>query len=1139
MITGFAAKKENIKPDHVYDNVSELYNATDMKELSASQAILDYIDTSEAEGALIAMDYDIAQKAQKPYTHIEIHPSLMLGVMGNQVIFPENNQLPRDLFACGQARQAISLYHSNYPVRVDKTGIVLNNGQIPLVKSRYLKYINNEEHPCGENTIVAIMCFNGYNVEDSILFNEGSLKRGLFRTTYFSMYESKEESSKVGQKTADSYFTNIESKNVVGTKPGYDYAQLDEYGLVKENTYVDEKMALIGKVTMNTEKADTFIDESSFPKKGQQGYVDKSFMTEGDQGFRIAKVRIRNERIPGIGDKFCSRCGQKGTVGLVIPEADMPFTADGIKPDIIINPHAIPSRMTIGQLMESLMGKACALQGSFGDCTAFVNKSDTAKVFGQMLTEHGYHSSGNDILYNGQTGEQIQTEIFMGPTYYMRLKHMVKDKINYRALGPRTVLTRQTVQGRANDGGLRIGEMERDGLIAHGITSFLQESMLVRGDDYYMAVCNKTGTVAIYNESQNLFLSPLADGPIKFAGTLDDHLKIQTLSKYGRSFSIVRVPYAFKLLMQELSTMNVQMRLITEDNIDQMTNLSFSDNLQRLTGKATVQSTVLGLKDILPKGRAAAAAASKKQTMAALGFTKLPPPPFKKWLIRVSEPVQASDLMPVPTSESNEVIGLEPAQENSWFALKDKVNKAKDKLNVIPSDLFFKIANELDMYATLRTIVQKSYNMEHATNAALKMYEMINQFELLNDRNGGCLPEVNVFCNAELPGAFVIAINHYMRTKCVSSDFDWLASSYLPAAAMQAGDKTILEDKYNIYKRNRSHWLMGPIPNALPEGTNPVTGDVTEPEVMNTLGNATHQRFSANDGAHLYTSDVGIEIPKEDLNRQEELTAFVNYGQIVTGLLSLALGGTLITKQFTFMTPFSRSLIAIVASLFEETYITKPKTSRPTNSEVYLVAKGFKGISTELSTALLDRAEAYKTLDKLPTTWGSLLQPTVLAAVDADILVAAEEVHGDQQVAYVNEMVEAYRVKNYTRMTELSNSAQQLWLKENPLVPISIDENLSNTVIGVEEQTAALMQAQAQAQQAQAQAFNPPASPTYADYQAQQVQAQQAQAQASSAELEEEPILIPDEDEEEEGEKTDADSDLEGGNKKKTIKFNF
>jgi hypothetical protein len=179
------------------------------------------------------------------------------------------------------------------------------------------------------------------------------------------------------------------------------------------------------------------------------------------------------------------------------------------------------------------------------------------------------------------TGEQMQTDIYIGPTYYMRLKHMVKDKINYRARGPRTVLTRQTVQGRANDGGLRIGEMERDGVIAHGASAFLEQSLMLRGDEYYMAVCNNTGTVAVYNASQNLFLSPMADGPVKFSGTLSDKLNIENVSKYGRSFSIVRVPYSLKLLIQELQGLNIQLRIITEDNIDQLTNMSYSDNLRK------------------------------------------------------------------------------------------------------------------------------------------------------------------------------------------------------------------------------------------------------------------------------------------------------------------------------------------------------------------------------------------------------------------------------------------------------------------------------------------------------------------------------------------------------------------------------
>jgi DNA-directed RNA polymerase II subunit RPB2 len=601
LVTGFAKKKDdkfNISNYKVYDKVDDLYNATSLKEINKSKAIIDYIDTSETEGALIQMGYNpLATKEKesegaKLFTHIEIHPSLILGFMGNQVVFPENNPLPRDLFACGQAKQAISLYHSNFPARIDKLGVMLNNGQIPLVKSRFLKYINNEEHPCGENTIVAIMAWNGYNVEDSILFNEGSLKRGLFRTTYYGMYESREESSKVSKTQVNTHFANVEKENVTGLKPGYDYSHLDNFGLIKENTPLDDKTVVIGKVMVDMGNPDASIDASTFLKKGQMGFVDKAFITEGEEGFRIAKVRVRDERVPGIGDKFSSRCGQKGTVGLVIPEEDMPFTVDGVRPDIIINPHAIPSRMTIGQLVETLMGKACSIYGAFGDCTAFVNKGPKNKLFGTMLSTMGFHSSGNELLYNGQTGEQLQSEIFIGPTYYMRLKHMVKDKINYRAQGPRTVLTRQTVGGRANDGGLRIGEMERDGLIAHGITKFLQDSMLVRGDEYYMAVCNKSGTIAIYNESYNLFLSPFADGPIKFNGTLTDNMNIENISKYGRSFSILRIPYAFKLLIQELQAMNIQMRLITEDNIDQLTSMSFSDNMSKVAaaaGATTIQ----------------------------------------------------------------------------------------------------------------------------------------------------------------------------------------------------------------------------------------------------------------------------------------------------------------------------------------------------------------------------------------------------------------------------------------------------------------------------------------------------------------------------------------------------------------------
>mgnify|MGYP001198930720 FL=1 len=565
-----------------FNKSNDYVNKYDFKNSNTEvekKSIIDYIDTNETESLLIANNYnDIF--SNKKYTNLEIHPSLIFGVMGNQIIFPENNQFPRDLFSCGQSKQAVSLYHSNHMFRIDKAGIVLNYGQIPLIKSRYLKYLHNEELPYGENTIVAIMCYTGYNVEDAILINEGAVKRGLFRTTYYNMYESYEESDTVEGSNSESVFINVEKNNVMRKNKKYNYNYLDDNGLIKENTMMTDDKIVIGKAKI-TENND-YIDESIKPKKGQLGIVDKSYMTNGEEGFRIAKIRIREERIPAIGDKMASRAGQKGTIGLIIPECDMPFTEDGLRPDLIINPHAIPSRMTIGQLVECIMGKACCNMGGFGDCTGFISENEGFNLFGKILTEQGFHNHGEEILYNGMTGEQINSKIFMGPTYYMRLKHMVKDKINYRAKGPNMMLTRQPVQGRANDGGLRIGEMERDGVIAHGASAFLSESMLERGDLYYMAICNKTGAIAVYNESQNIFFSPFIDGPIQYSGLVENNIKIKNISHYGRSFSLVKIPYSLKLLIHELQVMNIQMRIITEDNIDNFESMSYSNNYKKL-----------------------------------------------------------------------------------------------------------------------------------------------------------------------------------------------------------------------------------------------------------------------------------------------------------------------------------------------------------------------------------------------------------------------------------------------------------------------------------------------------------------------------------------------------------------------------
>jgi len=702
MTTGFTAKSDPaFNPSHCnYYTIDELYGRAhdtsalaakqkvaedvarvntieDFRRLKSTQAIIEYIDTSETESTLISMSHkferpggaseekgkkDSSSESEsegeseseseseeagrgegrrrrrrrsyrhrarvlssdgKQYTHVEIHPSLLMGVMGNQICFPENNPVARNVFGCGQAKQAASLYHSNYQVRIDKMGVVINNGEVPIVKSRYLDLINHEEHPCGFNAVVAIMSFNGYNVEDSILFNEASIKRGMFRITYYNMYEAREESSSVRGAQRDTRFANIQKEGAIGIKPGYDYSYLDENGLIRENTEMDDKKVVIGMGSVSIHNdGGQMRDMSVMPKKGQLGFVDKAFMTEGETGFRIGKVRIREERFPSIGDKFCSRCGQKGTCGLIIPEKDMPFTKDGIRPDIIINPHAIPTRMTIGQLIESLMGKACVLHGGFGNCTAYTNNGTKHESFGSVLTEYGFHSSGTEVLYNGMTGEQIKSDIYIGPTYYMRLKQMVKDKINYRSQGPRTQLTRQTVQGRANDGGLRVGEMERDGILGHGAAHFLNESLMVRGDEYYMAVCNKSGMIAIYNPTQNLFMSPMVDGPIQFSGNLTDAAtsgsgsgaSVIHMTKFGRSFSIVRIPYCLKLLMQELLVMNVQMRIITEDNIDQLPSMSYSKNVYRVLkdGKGA-----MGVDDIIERNRLAAGLKPRDMRKAA------------------------------------------------------------------------------------------------------------------------------------------------------------------------------------------------------------------------------------------------------------------------------------------------------------------------------------------------------------------------------------------------------------------------------------------------------------------------------------------------------------------------------------------
>ena len=573
---GIAQEKYKLKTNPLIKSLNaddeEEYDDWHM-ELILNSAVVEYIDALEGEGTILAnsQDANLSTYLKNNVTHEEIHPSLYLGIMANMIIFPEHNPLPRNAFSCSQAKQAVSLFHTNYRNRMDKSAMFLNYGQSPLTKSRYWDYITKDEHPYGENTIVAIMCYTGFNQEDAVILNKTSLERGLFSTTKYEMYESFEEIENIEGVDIITKFLDIERNNVIRKKPGYDYSKLDKVtGLIKEGSIIDDKTILIGRAMDDPNEFNQYIDSSIVPKKGSTGIVDKAFITSGLEGKRIAKIRIRSQRMPAIGDKFCSRAGQKGTVGILLDEIDMPTTAEGLIPDIIVNPHAMPSRMTIGHLVETLTSKSAALFGGFGDCTAFINKGPKHNLYGDNLTKFGFERHGHDILYNGMTGEQLETDIYIGPTYYLRLKHMPKDKINYRARGPRTVLTRQTVGGRANDGGLRIGEMDRDVILSYGMSSFMKESMMVRGDEFKVAICNQSGCIAAYNENKNIFLSPFADGPIKFKNNVNNEMNIININKHGREFSIVNMPYAFKLLMQELQGLNIQTRIITDDNIDQL-----------------------------------------------------------------------------------------------------------------------------------------------------------------------------------------------------------------------------------------------------------------------------------------------------------------------------------------------------------------------------------------------------------------------------------------------------------------------------------------------------------------------------------------------------------------------------------------
>ena len=679
------------------------------------ERLFEYIDAGETEQAMIAMyAKEVGEKPDAGYTHAEIHPCVILGSIASTIPFPDHNQSPRNAYQCAMGKQAMGLFAQNYKERFDALAHLLMYPNIPLVSPRMSKYYGAYSMPSGRNIVVAIMTYTGYNQEDSIMINRGSLDRGLFQSVFFRTY--KDEEKKNQSSGEEERFGRPDPELTKQLRNG-NYGKLGEDGFIPENTFVNSDDILVGKIVplrvptgmVLPAGAKRFRDVSRTPRNNESGFVDKIFKNRNGEGYSFVKIRMRELRTPEIGDKFSSRHGQKGTVGMILEPEDMPQTASGIIPDIIINPHClaedheiltergfmnwmevkdgyesgtlrvggynretgklvyehptdfilneskertmveftdaisnisllvttdhdmfakwdnkkefnkckaelllktetihfidanleqfvlngdvckkaqytgrtwcvtmphgfiitrravrvngivqqasrpiitgqcIPSRMTIAQLMETLLGKIGCHTGCLGDGTPFNTKMTLDGLSKILRDDLNLEPYGNEVLYNGHTGRQMETKIFMGPCYYQRLRHCSADKLHSRACGPLVMLTRQPAEGRAREGGLRFGEMERDCVCAHGVSEFTKERFMECSDGFNCYSCRKCGLISIANPDANIWLCKTCDNTTEFAP--------------------IQIPYAYKLLMQELETMNIASRIYTQGAI--------------------------------------------------------------------------------------------------------------------------------------------------------------------------------------------------------------------------------------------------------------------------------------------------------------------------------------------------------------------------------------------------------------------------------------------------------------------------------------------------------------------------------------------------------------------------------------------
>jgi DNA-directed RNA polymerase subunit B' len=510
------------------------------------RGVIEYLDAEEEEMAYIALkEAGIA----KEHTHLEIDPVTIMGVTVSVLPFPEYNSSPRITMACAMAKQSLGTYSINYNVRFDSRAHILFYPQRPLVSTRPYDILGFAERVAGQNFVVAVTSYYGYNMGDAVVMNRNAIDRALGRSVFYKTHETEERRYPGGQK--DKF--EIPAPTTSGYREEKAYRYLDEDGIIVSESNVGSKDVLVGKTSPPRflEEVSVFgvteekkRENSLAVKSGEEGTVDSVMLTDTLGGNKMVKVRVRSIKVPEHGDKFASRHGQKGVIGLLVPQEDMPFTSDGVVPDLIINPHAIPSRMTIGHLLEMLGGKAVCSSGEFGDGTAF--NGSTEEDFRKTLTKYGLSEAGYEELYDGVTGRKIECKIYMGVIYYQKLHHLVSNKMHVRSRGPVQLLTHQPTEGRAREGGLRFGEMERDCLIGYGASMLLKERLLDESDKTTQLVCAKCGSIAVHDFIKRRDYCPVCDSTNLYP---------------------VEISYAFKLLLDEIKSIGIFPRLLLKDKV--------------------------------------------------------------------------------------------------------------------------------------------------------------------------------------------------------------------------------------------------------------------------------------------------------------------------------------------------------------------------------------------------------------------------------------------------------------------------------------------------------------------------------------------------------------------------------------------